>query len=186
MKIFHRSFYLIPLNKMKALKPIALLAFLTFGLTTVKADPIPLPVAIKNVTKAYLAVKNALVAGNAATAQAKAMDLVSTFNSVPDVNMNMDQHRMWFEYLSKMVVAARKVNEDANIEHQRSSFADLSENLFTVLKKFHMNSSTLYYQYSSYDHYYWISETAAIKNPYSGPGTSLTKGETRETLSAGR
>lgn len=171
---------------MKTLKHLLLVTFLTFGLTTVKADPIPLPVAIKNLTKAYMDVKNALVAGNAVTAQVKAMDLVRAFNSVPDVNMNIDQHRMWFEYLSKMVVAARKVNEDSNIEHQRASLADLSENLFTILKKFHMNSSTLYYQYSSYDHYYWISETATVKNPYSGPGTSLTKGETRETLSAGR
>jgi len=171
---------------MKAIKLIALAAFLTFGLTIVKADPVPLPIAIKNVTKAYLDVKNALVAGNAAAAQAKAMELVRAFNSVPDVNMNMDQHRMWFEYLSKMVIAARKVNEDSNIEHQRISFADLSENVFTVLKKFHMNSSTLYYQYSPYDHYYWVSETPAVKNPYSGPGAALTKGETRETLSAGR
>ena len=169
---------------MKSLKLLALFAFLTLLFKTANAaDPMPLPVALKNVTKAYMDVKNALVAGNAAIAQTKAMDLLRTLSSVPDVNMNMDQHRIWLDNLSKLTSACRRINETPGIEGQRTYFADLSEGLFLVLKKFHMNSATLYYQFSTYDKYYWISESAAIKNPYSGPGNSLTKGETREILS---
>ena len=108
--------------------------------------------------------------------------MVRAINSVPDINMSTEQHRFWLNYLNKLTAPARAINEDPSIEHQRSNFADLSETLFTVLKKFNLNTNTLYYQYSSYDRFYWISETAAIKNPYAGPGNSLSRGETRETL----
>lgn len=171
---------------MKSLRLIALFGFLTLSFKTVSADPLPLPAAIRGVIKGYMEIKNALVAGNAAGAQAKGIDLLRTISSVPDVNMSMDQHRLWLDNLNKLTSACRRINETSSIESQRQYFDDLSENLFVVLKKFHMNATTLYYQFSSYDKYYWISESAAIKNPYSGPGSQLTKGETRETLNPGR
>jgi len=171
---------------MKSLKLFALLTFLIFNLKTANADPTPLPVAIRGVIRAYMDVKNAFVAGNAATAQSKALDLLRTVNAVPDMNMNMDQHSVWLNNLNLLSSNARRINETSGIDAQRAAFGDLSETLFKVLKKFHMNSTTLYYQFSTSDKYYWISESASIKNPYSGPGNSLTKGETRETLTPGK
>jgi len=170
---------------MRTIKTFLLLLVFAAGFTTVKADPIPLRMAINNVTKAYLSLKDALAANNAGEAQNKAMDLVRALNAVPDVNMSSDQHRLWFDYLSKLVFDARHINESGSIDHQREHFNDLSDNMFTVLKKFAMNNMTLYKQYSPSDRFYWISETESIKNPYQGKGSSgFIKGEIRETLRA--
>ena len=49
-----------------------------------------------------------------------------------------------------------------------------------------MNSIILYRQYSPKDKTYWISETAAIKNPYYGNGTMLENGTTKEVLKPGK
>jgi|SRR5471030_709280 len=169
---------------MKSLKTLLFLSFILLGFNGAKADPPTLSAAMHSVTKAYLDVKNALITNNVATVQNKAMDLVRALNSVPDMNMTSDQHRLWFDYLSKLVFDSRHMNESSDINHQREHFSSLSENMFTVLKKFNINKMTLYYQYSPQDRYYWISETLAIKNPYNGTGNLLTKGETRETLRA--
>ncbi len=167
---------------MKSIKTILFLSLIVLGFTNAKADPPTVKVAINNVTKAYLDVKNALITNNVPNIQNKAMDLVRALNSVPDMNMTSDQHRLWFDYLNKLVFDSRHMNESSDINHQREHFSSLSENMFTVLKKFNVNTMTLYYQYSPQDRYYWISETQAIKNPYNGVGNLLTKGEQRETL----
>jgi len=169
---------------MKTLKALLFLTLVSLNFNQAKADPPTLSAALNTVIKAYLGVKNGLVTNNVTTTQSKAMELVRALDAVPDINMNADQHRLWFDYLNKLVFDSRHISESGDINHQREHFSSLSDNMYTVLKKFNINTMTLYRQYSPADRYYWISEIPAIKNPYNGIGNSLAKGETSEVMKA--
>jgi Protein of unknown function (DUF3347) len=169
---------------MKTLKVLLFLILISLNFNPAKADPPTLSAALNTVIKAYLGVKNGLVTNNVTATQNKAMDLVRALDAVPDINMTADQHRLWFDYLNKLVFDSRHINESADINHQREHFSSLSDNMYTILKKFNINTMTLYRQYSPADRYYWISEVPVIKNPYNGIGSSLGKGETAETMKA--
>jgi len=169
---------------MKTLKVILLLSVILLGFKPAKADPPTLSAALNNVTKAYLKIKNALITSNASTVQSKALDLIAALNAVPDAGMTAEQHAVWFDYLNKLEFDSRHMSESGAIDHQREHFSSLSDNLYTVLKTFRLNTSTLYRQYSSKTKTYWISETAAIKNPYFGNGPMLNDGGIKEVLKA--
>jgi hypothetical protein len=167
---------------MKTLKVILFLAFILSGLNPAKADPPTLSTALNNVTKAYLGLKNALVSNSGALAQSKAMEMINALNSVPDKEMTADQHTLWFKYLNKLEFDGRHINESSAIDHQREHFASLSDNFFTVVKAFKLNTTTLYRQYCPMKKLYWVSESATIKNPYYGNGSMTECGVNKETL----
>src|SRR5476651_1907301 len=133
---------------MRLLRPILFSVAILIVFKPAKADPPTLSAALNTVTKAYLEVKNALIANNVTKTQEKAMDLVRALNSVPDINMTAQQHSLWFDYLNKLVFDSRHINESTDINHQREHFSSLSENLYTVLKKFNLNTITLYKEFS--------------------------------------
>jgi hypothetical protein len=167
---------------MKTLRTILLLSILALGFKPAKADPPSLTVALNTVTKAYFGVKNALISGNASAVQSKAMDLINALNSVPDGSMTAEQHRLWFDNLNKLEYDSRHINESTAIDHQREHFASLSDNLFSVLKTFKLNTYTLYKDYCPMKKVNWISESASIKNPYYGTGSMVTCGNIKEEL----
>jgi hypothetical protein len=169
---------------MKTLKVILFLTFILSGFKQAKADPPTLIAALNNVTKAYLGIKNALVSNNGAMAQSKAMEMITTLNSVPDKEMTADEHTLWLKYLNKLEFDSRHINESGAIDHQREHFASLSDNLFVILKSFNLNATALYREYCPMKKLYWISETATIKNPYYGNGEMSACGVTKETLKA--
>ncbi len=168
---------------MKTLRSILFLAILMIlGFKPAKADPPSLSAALNTVTKAYLGIEDALVIGNASVVQNKAMDLISALNTVPDGSMTADQHKTWLDYLNKLEYDSRHISESGSIDHQREHFGSLSDNLFVVLKSFKLNTTTLYKQYCPMKKLNWISETAAIKNPYYGKGSMATCGTIKEEL----
>jgi hypothetical protein len=172
---------------MKTLKTILFLTAILLSFNPAKADPPSLSAALNNVTRAYFGIKNALVANNPTTAQNKAMDMIAALNAVPDGNMSAGEHQIWFDYLNKLQFDSRHISENNPIDHKREHFADLSENLYTVLKAFKLNTTTVYRQYCPMQKAYWLSETAAIKNPYFGTGGAmLTCGVTKDVLKAGK
>src|SRR5471030_84825 len=151
---------------MKKFKIFLLISTILLSTGYAKSDPPTLKEALNRVTRAYLDVKNALITNKVSTTQNKAMDFINALNAVPDKYMTPSQHDTWFDYLNKLAFDSRHISESGTIDHQREHFASLSDNLYKVLKMFNINSIILYLQYSPKDKTYWISETAAIKNPY--------------------
>ncbi|MFD2873735.1 DUF3347 domain-containing protein [Mucilaginibacter ximonensis] len=125
---------------------------------------------------AYYGVKNALVSGNAATADAKAKEFQSAVNAVPADQLSEAQK-------DKLLFDARHIGESNDIAHQREHFARLSENVYTLVKAGKFNSAPVYRDYCPMKKSYWLSESSAIKNPYYG-NQMLTCGEVKETLPA--
>ena len=165
---------------MKKLTLLFLLALST-AFNTIKAGTPALSNDFNNVIKNYLALKNALATDNAPVAQANAATLLAAISTVSDKDMNADQRKVWQAYADKLSFDSRHISEDNAIDHKREHFASLSSNLFVVLKAFKLNTVTLYKQYCPMKKKYWVSETAAVKNPYYGSAMA-TCGETKETL----
>lgn len=168
---------------MKTIKFILILTIIFAGLNTARADQPTLSVAFNNVINAYLDVKNALIAGDATIAQAKAKNMMTALSTVPDKEMNATQRKVWTAYLNKLSFDSRHISEENVVDHKREHFATLSSNFMAVLKAFNVNKTTLYKQYCPMKKYYWLSETSAIKNPYYG-NAMLTCGTTQDTFEA--
>lgn len=168
---------------MKTIKVLLLLTLTFAGFNNAKADQPNLSIAFNKVINTYLDIKNALVAGDAATAQAKAKTMAATLNTITDKDMNAAQRKAWAEYSTKLAADVKHISSQNDIEAKRERFATLSNNFMAVSKVFKANKITLYQQYCPMKKYYWLSEVSAVKNPYYG-NAMLSCGTTQETFEA--
>jgi hypothetical protein len=168
---------------MKTIKILLLITLIFAGLNIVKADQPAVSIAFNKVINTYLDIKNALVAGDATTAQTKAKSMVTFLSTIPQKEMDAAQRKTWAEYSSKLASDAQQISAQSNIDAKREHFATLSNNFIAVLKVFKVNKITLYQQYCPMKKFYWLSEASAVKNPYYG-NAMLTCGTTQETIEA--
>ena len=137
------------------------------------------------VLNAYYGVKNSLISGDGAATSAKAKDLLAAINGFPADQLSAADKTNWTKYAAKLQFDARHITENSNIAHQREHFATLSENMFAATKALKLNTATVYRDYCPMKKTYWLSEAAAIKNPYYG-NEMLTCGEVKQTLTAAK
>lgn len=116
---------------MRTLKTTAL-SILTVLLFTMninaqnKAISGPVNIVITN----YLALKDALISGNGTVAEGKAKILLASIGTVPKADLTTDEAVL----LPKLEFDSRHISEVNKIDHQREHFANLSNNLYTLLK----------------------------------------------------
>jgi hypothetical protein len=169
---------------MKSIKYI--LAIILFIATTqVNAAPADINAAINNVLKSYLGIKNALVTDNSTATNDEAKKFTAALKAVPVDQMDAKQKAEWAKYAEKLRFDGEHIGESTAIAHQREHFGSLSGNMYAVLKAFQANDVLLYKQYCPMEKKSWISESAAIKNPYYGK-KMLSCGVTKETLKAAK
>ena len=166
---------------MKTLKSIILSLTLLVVFIQAKAQDNTPNNAVNNVFTAYLGVKNALTADNGNAAKSQAKVLLAAINTVPVDKFTAEQKAIWASYTDKIEFDSRHISESDAIDHQREHFASLSKNLFLVIKGLKLNTSVIYEQYCPMKKATWLSETAAIKNPYFGKQMP-TCGKTTETI----
>lgn len=129
----------------------------------------------------YYAVKNALISDDGKTANAQAGELVKILAVVPMAKMTEEQHKIFMGLSDKIKFDAEHINETMNVKHQRDYFNDLSNNIFALVKGLKANVNPVYQQYCPMKKAYWLSDNAAVKNPYYGKAM-LTCGKVTETL----
>jgi len=134
---------------------------------------------------AYYGVKNSLITIDGASTSAKAKDLLAAITAFPADQLSAADKTNWTKYAAKLQFDARHITENSNIAHQREHFASLSENMFATIKALKLNTTTVYRAYCPMKKSYWLSEAAAIKNPYYGD-EMLTCGEVKQTLQAAK
>jgi hypothetical protein len=121
-----------------------------------------------NALSEYYALKDALVAGNVKNASAQASGLSETIkNEYPDQKT--------------MANEASIIGASKSIEEQRSHFAQLSTEMYSLTKSRKLSASPVYYQYCPMKKAYWLSAAPAIKNPYYG-SSMLTCGKVSEVI----
>lgn len=133
----------------------------------------------------YFVLKDALVKTDGNTASAKAKDLETAINSVKMDKLATDVHMVWMKVLEELKEDAEHVTANAaKVDHQREHFANLSKNMYELIKV-SKPKDAVYYQhcpmYNNGKGANWLSKESAIKNPYYG-SQMLTCGSTVETI----
>lgn len=122
----------------------------------------------------YYNIKNALVAGDAASASVNALTFTKTVNSI-DYKVISEGN------IHTLANDAGKIAETRDIKKQREYFANFSVNMAAVAKAVKLTDQPIYQAYCPMKKAYWLSNEKAIKNPYYG-SSMLTCGEVKETL----
>lgn len=169
---------------MKILRHFAIIVLL-IAANTANAGPADVNTSVNNVLKSYLDIKNALAGDNSKTANEEAKKFTAALKVVSTDHMDAKQKAGWTKYAEKLRYDGDHIGESTNIAHQREHFGSLSANLYALLKVFHFNDLVLYNQYCPMVKKSWISESAAIKNPYFGK-EMIACGVTKETLMAAK
>lgn len=122
----------------------------------------------------YYNIKNALVAGDAASASSNAKDFVKTVNTI-DYKVVSENN------VSILAKEAGRIAETKDLARQREYFANFSSNMVAIGKAFRLSGQPVYLQYCPMKKAFWLSAEKEIKNPYFG-SAMLTCGEVKETL----
>ena len=122
----------------------------------------------------YYNIKNALVAGDAASASTNALTFVKAVNS-------MDYKVISEGNIHTLAGDAGKIADAKDIKKQREYFANFSINMASVAKSAKLSDQPIYQAYCPMKKAYWLSNEKAIKNPYYG-SSMLTCGQVTETL----
>jgi hypothetical protein len=108
------------------------------------------------VLSSYLNIKDALVKTDPKTAGVAADELVSLLNGKTD------------ELSKKMLVDAISISESGDVKMQRNHFDQLSQNVYTYVKKSGEKEGTIYKQYCPMANASWLASEKQINNPYFG------------------
>jgi hypothetical protein len=129
----------------------------------------------------YYGVKNALIADDGKTANTQAAEFIKMLATVQMAKMTADQHTLFMGLSEKVKFDAQHISETKDVKQQREHFNDLSNNFFAMMKGLNANQQPVYQQYCPMAKAYWMSDNAAVKNPYYGKAM-LTCGKVTETL----
>ncbi len=134
---------------------------------------------------AYVALKDACVASDAAKVSAEAS--LAT-RKLGEVNVALPEGAArsdWEAYRASIGTALADMVSATDIEIQRKAFSNLSDALFKSVKAYGLGGTTAYYQFCPMafndEGAYWLSSEEKIRNPYFGD-KMLSCGMTRETL----
>jgi len=130
--------------------------------------------------KAYLLVKDALVAGNGAAASEAGTALTAALTQLGK-EMATPAERSAFSKDGKGAFkSAEAIGKTKDIKVQRKAFEELSAHFYNLIKATG-TSSVLYLDYCPMAKASWLSDNKAIANPYYGK-SMLSCGSVKETL----
>ncbi|QEC66135.1 DUF3347 domain-containing protein [Panacibacter ginsenosidivorans] len=116
----------------------------------------------------YYNVKDALINSDAKTASVKAGDLAKTISSINFNSMPASGQSIFGSLKDKLVSDANRISENNDIEKQKAYFSSLSTNIYSLVKMVKLSDQPVYQAYCPMKKAYWLSNEAAIRNPYYG------------------
>lgn len=129
----------------------------------------------------YYDIKNALVNADATATASKAAEFSKTLGIIDMKSMPEADMKIFMGLQDKLSFDAKHISESKDIVHQREHFANFSTNLFKLAKVVKLSKEPIYYVYCPMKKSYWLSDNAAIKNPYFGK-QMMTCGTVKETI----
>lgn len=120
----------------------------------------------------YLHLKNSLAADNSAEAASSGKAMEIALEKVDKAAMTPEQQKVYHENEDDLKEHAEHIGRnEGNIAHQREHFAQMSEDVYALVKAFG-GKQTLYHDYcpmyNDNKGALWLSETKDIQNPYMG------------------
>ncbi|MBC9929086.1 DUF3347 domain-containing protein [Chitinophaga qingshengii] len=128
--------------------------------------------AFKGVVDGYLQLKNALAADDDAAAAKAGETMSAALAKIDASGFTAAQKKIYTDNEADLKEHAEHIGKNAgNITHQREHFTMMSDDMYALVKAFG-GGQPLYYahcpMYNQNKGAYWLSESAAIKNPYMG------------------
>lgn len=160
---------------------IFLAAIFVVGFATIQPVNAQQTNSLSPILNSYYGVKDALVAGDAKAAAAKAADMQKAVEGVDMKSLPMKDHMAYMSLKDKLSFDARHISESSDIAHQREHFAALSANMSAFAKQAHLSAEPVYQEYCPMKKSYWLSSDSSIRNPYYG-SSMLTCGKVTGTL----
>ena len=140
--------------------------------------------SIPKVLHSYIALKDALVKTDGATASVLAKDLIASIDAVNMNELDAATHTQWMKVVNELKEDAEHITETKEISHQRDHFITLSKNLYAVIKVSKIGTP-VFYQFCPMANKgkgaNWLSLENKIKNPYYG-NQMLSCGRVVETI----
>jgi len=140
---------------------------------------------LAGVFTAYVSLKEAFVASDAAKVKAEAAATQSALTKADMKLLSGVAHNDWMTYLGSMESALKEIQSATDIEAQRKSFSTLSNDFYKSIKAFGLGGTTAYYEFCpmafNNEGAFWLSEAEQIRNPYFGD-QMLTCGSVKEKL----
>jgi hypothetical protein len=134
---------------------------------------------------AYVELKDAFVATDAAKVKTEAKETIDALAKVDMKLLTGAAHNDWMNYLSPLETSLKEIESASDIEAQRKSFSTVSDNLYKSVKAFGLSGQTAYYEYCpmafNNEGAYWLSDKDQVRNPYFGD-KMLTCGQVKEKL----
>lgn len=129
---------------------------------------------LSQLLNSYFQVKDALTRDNSGDAALFAAEFLKTANGISNRTISEGNR-------NALVKDAGIISDSKNIEKQREVFANFSTNMYALAKSLKLTSESIYYQYCPMKKAYWLSNDAAIKNPYYG-NAMLTCGKVTDII----
>lgn len=140
---------------------------------------------LSGVFNAYVTLKDAFVASDAAKVSAEAATATQALAKADMKLLSGAAHNDWMNYLGGMETSLKEIAAATDIEAQRQAFSTLSDNLYKSIKAYGLGGTTAYYEFCpmAFDNQgaYWLSNEEKIRNPYFGD-KMLTCGTVKEKL----
>lgn len=117
-----------------------------------------------NITKLYnqyIEIKNALASDKSDETSKAALAFIKTAGTI-DVKLISEGN------ITSLRKDATAIAEARNIQKQRDSFFNLSDNMIEIAKKFKLSDKSVYVQYCPMAEGSWLSNENKIVNPYYG------------------
>lgn len=147
--------------------------------------PVAFQTQIKDVWQAYLAIKDALVASDAARATQQTAAFEASLKKTDATTLGLEVRRGWAAQLDSLTRQSALLRDGKTLKSQREAFDRLSAGVYNMVRQVGVNGATVYRQYCPMafndQGAYWLSAESEIKNPYFGD-QMLDCGKVEEAL----
>jgi hypothetical protein len=129
--------------------------------------------SLSTLLSSYYGIKDALVAGDGATASANAKVFVTLSNKTAEKEIPKAT-------VKRLVSDAQAIAGTRDIKKQRNLFSTFSDDMIAMAKTVKISEEPVYQQYCPMKKASWLSSERAIRNPYYG-SAMLTCGKVTTT-----
>lgn len=133
----------------------------------------------------YFSLNQMLIEDSLAGAKVAASTFEKTASAFEVSKFSGEQMDFYYVHSSNLKTGLKNLSESTDIEKARVELATVSEAMYAMVKAFHPQDVTLYYQYCPMARdnkgANWLSATKELVNPYMGQ-MMLACGRTQETI----
>lgn len=140
---------------------------------------------VGDVWQAYLALKDALVASEAAQAGEKAGMILKALQKADHTSLAPADRPVWVSQASRLQNGVEAIRASQEVGQQRIAFERVSQEVYDIVKNWGASGATVYKQFCPMaldsQGAFWLSAEKQIRNPYFGDAM-LKCGEVQDEL----